>query len=111
MRLSTHKAFGKTLLFVYAFITASYPLAHEDFVPLDCYRYLISADSASHPVNSDANDFVCPAHNFAQSTTGTPAVTPRFDSPVSVKFLPSWAEIDHFVEPVHAPSSRAPPLA
>jgi len=105
------KAAARGILALYAFITITFPLAHRDFVPLENGLSLIPVNALYHALGIDDNDFVCPAHNFAQSTTGTPALERRFTAEVAVVLLPIVEHTEHFSCPTKTYSSRAPPQA
>lgn len=105
------KIFAKSVLALYAFITVTFPLAHKDFIPLESKVVLNPTDCLPHVEDSSANELVCPAHNFAQSTTSTPASSQGFASQISVFFLQLAEQTEHFIEPTQNYSTRAPPLA
>ncbi|HEY9165533.1 MAG TPA: hypothetical protein VIS48_05175 [Candidatus Kryptonia bacterium] len=111
MYLKHHKAVAKTILVLYVLITATFSLDHKDFVPLEGQLDFNSQPGSHHVV--DANDFelTCPAHNFAQSTTGTPAISHEFISRTEVSFFPTGRISRHFSEPTRSYSTRAPPQA
>ncbi len=105
------KAAAKCILVLYAFITATYPFAHKDFIPLRNNLAIMAANSLYHSLDVNDNDLVCPAHNFAQSTTGTAALAQDFSSVEDVTIL----EVEYHDQFVAAPannlSTRAPPQA
>ncbi len=107
----SRKTFAKSILALYALITVTFPFAHRDFVPLQGNVGLNPIGCLSHFEDSNANELVCPAHNFAQSTTSTPASTQGFASQTTVFFLELPEQTESFVEPAQNHSSRAPPLA
>jgi hypothetical protein len=105
------KTFAKGSLFLYAFITVTFPLAHRDFVPLEGNLNLVAVNSPYHALDIDDNDLVCPAHQFAQSTTGTPVSNQIFTSQATVFILPISKQTEHFIEPTASHFTRAPPQA
>ena len=105
------KPYAKGILILYAFITVTFPLAHKDFVPLDVKRAFSPIDSHSNSLDSSASDFVCPAHNFAQSTTGTAALAQDFPSPKYFCFVKVEYHDHLFAAPGNSLSPRAPPQA
>ena len=111
MFLKQSNVFAKTILIQYAFITVTFPLAHRDYVPLGGRLIVSPAGSLSNTIDSNASDLVCPAHNFAQSTTGTPASNQAFVSQTTVSFLRIDERTEIFIQPRRTFSSRAPPQA
>jgi hypothetical protein len=105
------KAAAKTILILYAFVTVTFPLAHNDFVPLDVKLVLSPIDFHSHSVDSNASDLACPAHNFAQSTTSTPVTNQIFPAQITVFFLQFDGQAKCFIGPNRSYSTRAPPQA
>ena len=111
MHLKRNRAFAKAVLVLYVFITATFSLDHKDFVPLEGQLYFVSQTGPYQAVDSNEFELICPAHNFAQSTTGTPASSQEFISQTEISFLPASRIIWHFSEPSRSYSSRAPPQA
>ena len=111
MSFSNRKKYAKGILTLYVFITITFPLAHNDYVPLNATLSLSSADFHSGSVDSNLNDLVCPAHNFAQSTTGTAAPVHNFKTPQRFFYfkLHDLSRVD--ATPVNALTTRAPPEA
>jgi len=99
------------ILALYAFITVTFPFAHTDYVPLESRLVLSPAGSSSHALDSGAEEITCPAHQFAQSTSGTPISNQSFTSQLTVFSLRIDETVDHFIEPTNSYSTRAPPLA
>jgi hypothetical protein len=105
------KVFVRSVLVLYAFITVTFPLAHRDFVPLKGAVKIIAVSSLCHALDVDENDLVCPAHQFAQSTTGTPVSNQISTSQTTAFILPPSKQTEHFIEPTSSYSTRAPPQA
>ena len=110
MSFRKRKAVSRSILALYAFISVTFPLAHRDSVPLESGLSLTQVNTYQ-ALGIDDNDFVCPAHNFAQSTTGTPALEERFTAEVAVVLLPIVEHTEYFSTPTKTYSSRAPPQA
>jgi hypothetical protein len=105
------KIFAKSVLALYVFISVTFPLAHNDYVALDVRLSLSPIDSNCNSLDSNTNDLVCPAHNFAQSTTGTAALIQDFSPTEDVAVL-RVEQHDHlFAAPANDLSTRAPPQA
>ena len=105
------KRYAKGILLLYGFITVTFPFAHNDFVALDVKLSLSPIDFHSNALDSNTNDLVCPAHNFAQSTTGTAALILDFSPTEDVAVL-RVEQHDHlFAAPANDLSTRAPPRA
>jgi hypothetical protein len=100
----------KILAIFYFIIFSIYPFAHRDFVPLSGDEYYIQHKGLVSGLGNDET-FLCPAHSFAQSTTGVAAAEPEFPSLQTLCFLSSPKNILHFQEPLLSNSTRAPPLA
>jgi len=109
MSFRKRKAAAGNIVVVYAFITVTFPLAHKDFVPLENGFDLIPINNLYHALDLDHNDFLCPAHNFAQSTHGAGVESYHILAPQNFSFI--W--IEQFIQYVSAPSrlasTRAPP--
>jgi hypothetical protein len=111
MSFKKRRTYARSIIILYAFITVTFPLAHNDFVPLDVRLSLYPVDFHSNSVDSNANDLVCPAHNFAQSTTGTAAFTQDVPSLEHFSFLEAEHHDHLFAAPAYNLSARAPPQA
>lgn len=103
------KTYAKGILVLYAFITVTFPLAHKDFVPLEGSLTVTPANSLNHALDINDNDLVCPAHNFAQSTTGTAALAQDFSSVEDVTILEAEYHDQFVAAPAKNLSTRAPP--
>ncbi len=111
MSFKKRKATARSVLVLYAFITVTFSLAHKDFVPLESGISLTPVNALHHALDASDNDLVCPAHNFAQSTTGTAAFSQNFTPPDYFSLL-EVELLDHlFTPPLHNLSTRAPPQA
>ncbi len=111
MSSKKRRAVAKGVLFLYIFISATFSLSHRDYVPLECRRVISSANSVSHNLDSSGAAFVCPAHNFAQSTTAAEVHQQSISSPVNFSFI-RLADIPQcLARPQLSASSRAPPKA
>jgi len=111
MSSKRRKAAARGVIILYAFITATFSLAHNDYVPLDAQLTFCPTDFNSNSVASDANELVCPAHNFAQSTTGTAALSQNFSSSEDATILKVEHHDHIFAPPARNLSVRAPPQA
>jgi len=111
MSFEQRKATARIVLFVYAFITLTFSLAHRDFVPLDGNLTITPVNSLYHALDASDNDFVCPAHNFAQSTTSTAALAQELAPPECFSVVPVEHYCHLFTAPSHNLSSRDPPQA
>jgi hypothetical protein len=111
MSPNRRRAVARGVLFLYIFISATFTLAHRDYVPLECKRVLSSANSVNHNLDTSGADLVCPAHNFAQSTTSADVHQQRISSPGNFSFV-RLADIPPcLARPQLSASSRAPPKA
>ncbi len=105
------KGCARSILVLYAFITVTFPFAHNDFVPLENNLSLSSIDFQSGTVHSGVNDLVCPAHNFAQSTVGTSALSHDLSTRQDVAFFMLEYRDDPCTARTFELSARAPPQA
>ena len=105
------KVFAISILVLYAFIILTFSLAHRDFVPLRGNLTITPVNSLYHALDANENDLGCPAHNFAQSTTNTPALSQHFSSPENFFFLKIDQHDYIFSASVYNLSTRAPPQA
>lgn len=109
MSFRNRKAAARIILFLYAFITVTFQLAHKDFIPLESNLTLTPVSPLCHALDINDNELVCPAHNFAQSTHGTAAVTQSFSSSERISIL----KVEHhdrlFSAQLSNLSTRAPP--
>ncbi len=87
MSIEKRRTFAKAILIVYAFITATFPFSHKDCVPLGSRLSFLPGAISTQNLGSNDDSFVCPAHNFAQSTASTPVLEQDFTSPESFSFL------------------------
>ncbi len=111
MLTKKRKAAAKCVLVLYVFINATFSLAHRDYVPLEGELFYTPTNALYHPLDINDDDLVCPAHNFAQSTTSIPASSLHLTFEVVVFFLQTQEQIEHFIEPIRNHSTRAPPQA
>ena len=111
MSSNKRKSIAKGVLLLYALISVTYPLAHKDYVPLSSQFCFSRNDFSSHSATPDADDFVCPAHQFAQSTTSPAIARQIFNPQITFFFLRIGIHVEHFVEPLRSLSTRAPPQA
>lgn len=111
MSFEKRKAAARSILVLYVFITATFPLAHKDFVPLSSRLSFNPESALSRTTDIGDESFVCPAHNFAQSTTGITALAQDF-SLLEEFSLPRIEEpAQPFFELSNSFSTRAPPQA
>jgi len=110
MSTENRKTYAKSILLLYALITVTFPFAHKDYVPQESTYVIRSLESSSQAVDSN-NDLVCPAHNFAQSTTGTAALSPDFLSQEVFHVVHFIERFKLSAEPSGNLSTRAPPQA
>jgi hypothetical protein len=111
MSSKKRRVFAKGVLFLYIFISATFSLAHKDYVPLECKRAISSANGISHNLDSSGADFMCPAHNFAQSTTAADVREQSVSSPEAFSFIQILENPQYPARPQLTTSSRAPPQA
>ncbi|MFZ1081792.1 MAG: hypothetical protein WAO19_07690 [Candidatus Kryptoniota bacterium] len=111
MSLKKRKTAARVTLAFYAFITVTFSLAHKDFVPFESGLSLTPVNPLYHAFDASDDDFVCPAHNFAQSTTGTAALAQVFAPPEYFSIFRTEFYCHLFTAPSHNLSSRDPPQA
>ncbi len=105
------KAAARSILVLYVFITATFPLSHKDFVPLSGRLSLTSDRALSRVSDISDENFMCPAHNFAQSTTAIGVVAQNFPLLEELDLPRTEEPSQPFFEPSESFSTRAPPQA
>lgn len=100
----------KFLAIFYFIIFSTYPFAHRDYVPLSCEEYYLQHTGSLSGLGSDES-FLCPAHSFAQSTTGVAVGDPEFPSLERLCLLPTAKSTFHLQIPYLSNNTRAPPSA
>lgn len=111
MSSKKRRTVARAVLLLYVFISATFNLAHRDYVPLESNRVLSSSNRLNHNLDSNGSDFVCPAHNFAQSTTGTDPFQKSLSSPTAFSFIRLADCPQYLARRQLSASSRAPPKA
>ncbi len=111
MLLKRQKRIAKGILLVYLVIISTFELAHKDFVPLGGTLHISPLDSITHSIDTVDGYFVCPAHNFSESTHGPVAASQIYIPSTNVTFI----RIEKDTEPPFITlqdfSARAPPQA
>ena len=111
MSFEKRKAVAKVILLLYAFVISTFSLDHKDFVPIGGRLFISPFNTVGRSIDSNGDNFVCPAHNFAQSAHGPVAASHVFSSQKDFSFL-HVVEYDEYVAaPARNFSTRAPPEA
>ena len=106
-----HNTIAKFVLTLYAAISVIFPLAHKDGFAPESHPVFSNTDETASAFHAVDSDIICPAHQFAESTTGTPVSSFTIFSPARVSFLIVLRQPECIVAPLRNLSSRAPPLA
>jgi len=111
MSLRKRKTVAKAVMVLYVLISATFSLDHKDFVPLEARLFISTSRGVFQEIDNVGDTFVCPAHNFAQSTASCAVSHDRVELCRSYFFF----RIERRVHlPFSTPdrySTRAPPEA
>jgi hypothetical protein len=111
MLTQRQKNVAKAMLLFYVFVSLVFPLAHTDFLRAQSAQVLTPAGAQSHEDDSDQADAACPAHQYEQATTGTPASCFSIFTPTHFSYMNIPGRLQYVVVPFQNLPSRAPPIA